>query len=462
MQSIRGKEISMVFQEPMTSLNPVYSCGEQVLETILQHNVPEGNYFKRQLKKSNYIKENKDKVISLFNKVRLKDPEKIYKSYPYQLSGGQRQRIMIAMAVSCNPRLLLADEPTTALDLSVQRSILNLISELQAETGMSILFISHDINVISEIAKRVIIIKNGEIVEQGDIPRIISNPEHPYTQGLMACSKSLKNKGMRLVTMEEFINPLYQNIPQVYLNTGTIQNIPVLTIKNLSLNYKRSTGLFGKSTTNRVLNNVNLDVYRNETIGLVGESGSGKTSLGRSVMKLIDYDRGDIIYNGINIKLFTGKKLKNYHRKVQIIFQDPYSSLNPRLTIGDIITEPMIVHHIFKNKSMRKKRVLELLRQVNLDESFYKRYAHQLSGGQRQRIGIARALAVEPELLILDESVSALDVSIQAQVLNLLNDLKKLYNLTFIFISHDLSIVNYMSDRIVEIKEGRVFESSRW
>lgn len=443
----------MVFQEPMTSLNPVYSCGDQVLETILQHKVCEGDFFIRQIKNSNNIKEARDKVLSLFNKVRLKDPIKIYNSYPYQLSGGQRQRIMIAMAVSCNPRLLLADEPTTALDVSVQQSILELIGELQAETGMSILFISHNINVVSEIAKRVLILKNGEIVEQGDISQVMSNPEHSYTRGLIACSKSIRDKGKRLVTMEEFINlndkdnkdnKNEQNISEKYLNTDIQQNVPVLRIKNLTVNFKHSTGLFGKSNTKEILHNINLEVFQNETIGLVGESGSGKTTLGRSIMKLIGFQRGDIFYNGMPINLLSGKELKNFHRKVQIIFQDPYSSLNPRFTIGQMITEPMVVHRLFKNKSKRKKRVLELLKQVNLDENYYYRYPHQLSGGQRQRIGIARALAVEPELLILDESVSALDVSIQAQVLNLLNDLKGLYKLTYIFISHDLDIVRSM------------------
>ncbi len=455
LESIRGKEISMVFQEPMTSLNPVFTCGEQLLETILQHCALTTNIFNSQSDNNEIINESKNKVIQLFEKVRLKDPHKIYSSYPFQLSGGQRQRVMIGMAVSCNPRLLIADEPTTALDLSVQESILGLIRELKEETGMSIIFITHNIKVITEIAERVLIIKNGEIVEQGDIASVISNPVNAYTKGLMACSGSLRNKGERLITLDTFNNPVLQNSSRK-VPAEIIKKSPILTINNLSVSFKNSGGLLKKKNSKMILKNIDLEIYTNETLGLVGESGSGKTTLVRTIMKLLECDSGIINFHGSPINNLNRRSLKYFHRKVQIIFQDPYSSLNPRFTIGDMITEPMVVHRLFKKHSALKNRAMELLQQVQLDESFYSRYPHQLSGGQRQRIGIARALAVEPELLILDESVSALDVSIQAQVLNLLNDLKNIYKLTYIFISHDLDVVRYMSDRVVELKNGTI------
>jgi peptide/nickel transport system ATP-binding protein len=421
LQSIRGNGIAMVFQEPMSSLNPVFTCGEQVGEILIRHKISKGH------------RNTKERVLGLFRKVKLSDPERIFNSYPHQLSGGQKQRVMIAMAISCNPRLLIADEPTTALDVTVQKSILELLKELQSDMGMSILFITHDISVITEIAQRVLVFYKGEIVEQGDVKKLFANAEHPYTRKLLAC---------RLVA-----------------NRPLVENLQVLlSVQNMDVSFYSSDVLFGKRQKKQILHQINFDVFKGETLGLVGESGSGKTTIGRTIMKLIEAERGCIFFRGKLITSTTQRELKEFRKKVQIIFQDPYSSLNPKITVGEIIAEPLIVHNLCKTSVERKKRVFELLQQVNLNEEHYNRYPHQFSGGQRQRIGIARALAVEPELIILDESVSALDVSIQAQVLTLLNHLKKKLDLTYIFISHDLNTMRYMSDRMIVLKDGRIVE----
>jgi peptide/nickel transport system ATP-binding protein len=455
LQDIRGKEISMVFQEPMSSLNPVYTCGDQVMETILKHQ-----------KKTR--REAKEIVLGLFEKVRLPDPQRIFQSFPHQLSGGQKQRVMIAMAISCRPNLLIADEPTTALDVTVQRSILDLLKELQAEMGMSIMFISHDISVIAEIAQHILVFYKGEIVEQGKVDTILRHANHPYTQGLIGCRSAVHTKGERLTTLEGYshssVTGILKDQPvfskEVFLNS---ENIPVekpfLRIRNLDLFFQRSTGPFSTSTKKQILHQITFDVFEGETLGLVGESGSGKTTIGRTIMQLIRAESGDIEFQGRSVQQLSRRDLKAFRKNVQIIFQDPYSSLNPKMTVGEILSEPLIVHHLCNSAAERKQRVLELLSQVNLTEDHYDRYPHQFSGGQRQRIGIARALAVEPKLIILDESVSALDVSIQAQVLNLLNDLKKKYRLTYIFISHDLNTVRYMSDRMIVLKEGTIVEA---
>jgi peptide/nickel transport system ATP-binding protein len=424
LQSIRGKEISMIFQEPMTSLNPSFTCGSQVLEVLLQH-------------QNSTKKEAKEQVFELFNKVKLPDPKRIYSSYPFQLSGGQIQRVMIAIAISGNPRLLIADEPTTALDVTVQKSILELLKELQAEMGMSILFITHDINVNAEIAKRILIFYQGEIVEQGEVKDILKNAQHPYTKRLLA----------------------FRTLPKdVDKKSRLREDSGGLRIRNLSVSFSRSIGLFSSSSKKQVLHNINLELYQGETLGLVGESGSGKTTLGRTIMKLIETESGKIEFHGKILNALSANELKPFRKKVQIVFQDPYSSLNPKITVGAMIAEPLIVHNICKNSNERKQRVINLLKQVNLSEEHYYRYPHQFSGGQRQRIGIARALAVEPEIIILDESVSSLDVTIQAQILNLLKDLKQKYNLSYIFISHDLNTVRYMSDRIIVLKDGVIVE----
>lgn len=448
LQATRGKEISMIFQEPMSSLNPVFTCGDQLLETILTHN--------------NILKSDEAKNLSLelFKKVKLPDPERIFKSFPHQLSGGQKQRVMIAMAISCNPSLLIADEPTTALDVTVQKSVLELLRELQDELGMGIMFITHDISVLSEVAKKVLVFYRGEIVEQGSIENIFFHAQHPYTKGLISCRSSIYVKGERLKTLED----PYSNTPNTKNPEPTLPEVkpkldePLLSIRDLNLSFSKPVGLFTKGKKKQILHQINFDVFKGETLGLVGESGSGKTTIGRTIMHLIEAESGDIRLQGKQLTDLSGKELKKFRKDVQIIFQDPYSSLNPKMTVGDIIAETLQVHGLFKNSKERKKRVLELLHQVNLKVEYIDRYPHQFSGGQRQRIGIARALAVEPKLLILDESVSALDVSIQAQVLNLLNDLKDVYNLTYIFISHDLNTVRYMADRIVVLKNGYIME----
>ena len=457
-QSIRGKQISMIFQEPMSALNPVFTCGDQVLETIVRHN-PNLPY-----------QEARDQVFGLFKKVRLPEPNRIFNSYPHQLSGGQKQRVMIAMAISCNPRILIADEPTTALDVTVQKSILDLLKELQSDLGMSILFITHDISVIAEIAQRILVFYKGELVEQGDVKQILTQAKHPYTRGLLACRSAVHKKGERLMTIEDSIIQdskiqTYLKEPEIHpseesgkTNSDHPQPQELLSVQNMDVVFHSPGGIFSRSHKKQVLHQVSFSVFKGETLGLVGESGSGKTTIGRAIMKLIEAEKGNIMFHGKLTNHLERKELQNFRKKVQIIFQDPYSSLNPKITIGEMIAEPLMVHHLCNTAEERKKRVLELLHQVNLSEDHYDRYPHQFSGGQRQRIGIARALAVEPELLILDESVSALDVSVQAQILNLLNNLKEKLNLTFIFISHDLNTVRYMADRMIVLKDGRILE----
>ena len=462
LQNIRGKELSMVFQEPMSSLNPSFTCGNQVLETILQHQKISG-------------KEAKERVLELFNKVNLQDPNGIFNSFPHQLSGGQKQRVMIAIAISCNPRLLIADEPTTALDVTVQKSILELLKKIQVEMGMSILFISHDISVIAEIAQRLLVFYRGEIVEQGSVKEILEHAKHPYTQGLLGCRTSVYTKGQRLKTLEGALpnSPVRGEPKSSDVNDTKLSNassflgsslsketggVSILQIHKLNVSFSKSGGFFSPHKTKQVLQNISFDVQQGETLGLVGESGSGKTTIGRSIMKLIDSVSGTIEFQGVSLDKMSTNELKKFRKEVQIIFQDPYSSLNPKISVGEMIGEPLKVHGIYKTAKERKQRVMELLTQVGLAVGHYTRYPHQFSGGQRQRIGIARALAVEPKLIILDESVSALDVSIQAQILNLLNDLKKMYNLTFIFISHDLNTVRYMADRLIVLQDGMIVE----
>lgn len=463
LKEIRGKEISMVFQEPMSSLNPSFTCGEQVIETILRH-------------EKTTTKEAKEKVLDLFHKVNLPDPASIFKNYPHQLSGGQKQRVMIAMAISCNPRLLIADEPTTALDVTVQKSILELLQNLQSDMGMSILFISHDISVISEIAQRLIVFYRGEIVEQGSVKEILEHAKHPYTQGLLGCRTSVYTKNERLKTLEDtyLTKDLgTENKTQTAQEVTPVSNLlinadpslhqsstdkPILRIENLNVSFTQGGGFFSPHKKKHVLKDITFEVLHGETLGLVGESGSGKTTIGRSIMQLIENVSGTIAFQGSPLHNLSTSALKRFRKEVQIIFQDPYSSLNPKISIGEVIAEPLIVHGLCKNAAERKQRVMDLLTQVGLKENHYSRYPHQFSGGQRQRIGIARALAVEPKLIILDESVSGLDVSIQAQILNLLNDLKSTYNLTYLFISHDLNTVRYMADRLIVLQHGNIVE----
>ena len=466
MRKYRGNEISMIFQEPMTSLNPVFTCGNQVVEAIMLH---------QKINKQ----EAKELTIELFNKVMLPDPERIFNTYPHQISGGQKQRVMIAMAMSCQPSVLIADEPTTALDVTVQKTILELMQSLQSENDMGIMFITHDLGVIAELADKVVVMYKGNIVEQGGVWDIFNNPQHPYTKGLLACRPPLNKRYKFLPTVSDFmkVDPDGKITDMgVSINDFTkkltvpknkrdkeqkklFSQKPVLSINKLKTYFPIKGGFFGQKTGYvKAVDGVSIDVYPGETLGLVGESGCGKTTIGRSIIRLEESYSGEVIYKGENVLKMNAERLREFRKEVQIIFQDPYSSLNPRMTIGNAIMEPMQVHGILNNDDERKKRVEELLERVNLDASHFYRYPHEFSGGQRQRIGIARALAVNPKFIICDESVSALDVSVQAQVLNLLNELKAEFGLTYIFISHDLSVVKYMSDRMVVMQKGIIEE----
>ena len=467
MAEVRGKRISMIFQEPMTSLNPVYKCGYQVSEMILQH-------------ESVSKADTKQHVVSLFKQVMLPRPEAIYDSYPHELSGGQKQRVMIAMAIACHPKLLIADEPTTALDVTVQLEILKLLRKLQTETGMGMIFITHDLGVVAEIADDVAVMHDGEILERGSVQQILNHPQHPYTQGLLACRPPMNVRLKRLPIVKEFLDGQWQGGKEQILNDlqitaeerqNHLQQLysqqPLLKVEGLKTWYPLRKGVFSRVYDHvKAVDDVSLEVYEGETLGLVGESGCGKTTLGRSILRLAEPTSGKVWFDGVEVTALKGQALRDFRKQAQIVFQDPYSSLNPRITIGEAIAEPMRVHGILsheprpavRNDGKLRDAVCDLLEQVGLQASHYDRYPHEFSGGQRQRICIARALAVNPRLVICDESVSALDVSVQAQVLNLLNRLKKERHLTYIFISHDLSVVRFMSDRVVVMYNGKPVE----
>lgn len=458
MNGIRGKRIAMIFQEPMTSLNPVFRCGFQIVEAILAH--------------EDVTKEAaRERVIKLFKRVMLPRPENIFESYPHELSGGQKQRVMIAMALACNPELLIADEPTTALDVTVQKEILKLLKELQNDCGMGMVFITHDLGVVAEIADYVAVMHNGEIVEYGEVRQVLDNPKDPYTKGLLACRPPLDTRLQRLPVVKEFLDGVWkdkddfttklivtqeerkQHLEKLY------EQKPLLKVEHLKTWFPLRKGVFNRTYDFvRAVDDVSFEVFPGETLGLVGESGCGKTTLGRSILRLIEPSDGKVYFEDKDITSLGNNDLRLFRKQAQIVFQDPYSSLNPNITIGDAIAEPMMVHGIENDAARRRERVCRLLEEVGLEAAHYQRYPHEFSGGQRQRICIARALAVNPRLIICDESVSALDVSVQAQVLNLLNRLKRDFGFTYIFISHDLSVVRFMSDRILVMYNGKPVE----
>ena len=456
LQKYRGSKIGMIFQEPMTALNPVIICGKQVAEVLQIHT---------KLSK----KKRKDRVLELFREVLLPNPEELYSKYPHQLSGGQRQRVVIAMAIACNPLLLIADEPTTALDVTVQLAILDLLLKLKTKYNLSIIFVSHDLGVISRISDNILVLCKGEQIEFGTAQEIIKNPQAAYTKGLIACKPSSRIRLSRLPIISDFDNKSFDPLLNNIISSNSrklIHNIiyndkPILTIRSLNAYFKKGSALFSKkANVFHALKNIDFQVWKGETVGLVGESGSGKTTLGRTLMHLIENVHGQIWFHGSDVSKMNKSDLLQFRKKVQLVFQDPFSSLNPNQTIGQAILEPMIVHRLHENDKQRKIKALDLMLLTGLDHDWYNRFPHQLSGGQRQRVVIARALALEPEVLICDESVSALDVSIQAQILNLLNDLKLKLGLTFIFVSHDLVVVKYMADRILVMKNGEIIEQA--
>lgn len=453
---IRGNHIAMIFQEPMTSLNPVFTCGYQVIEAIRSHQ-----------KVSKKIAT--QRTIELFEKVKLPEPAAIINRYPHQLSGGQKQRVMIAMAMSCNPSLLIADEPTTALDVTVQKSILELIASLQQQNNMGVILITHDLGVVADVADKIAVMYKGTIIEQGNASQILHSPQHPYTKALLACRPAGKPKGERLPVVGDFmgedknrkeslVGSQESGVGQRTTNNDQ-QRETILEVKNLVVSFPVKKNIFGRATQFfKAVDGVSFNVQKGETVGLVGESGCGKTTLGRAILQLIQPSSGEILLNGKDITTIRSADMRNLRKDLQIVFQDPYGSLNPRITIGNAIMEPLKVHGLLATSKQRREKVIDLLEKVSLPTDYFNRYPHQFSGGQRQRICIARALALDPSFIIFDESVSALDVSVQAQVLNLLTDLKSTFGFTAIFISHDLSVVHYACNRILVMNKGKIIE----
>ncbi|QQX77495.1 MULTISPECIES: ABC transporter ATP-binding protein [Aequorivita] len=449
-RSIRGKEIAMIFQEPMSALNPSLKCGFQVAEILQLH---------LKMNASNAKKE----TISLFEKVKLPRPAEIYNSYPHQISGGQMQRVMIAMAIACKPKLLIADEPTTALDVTVQKEILSLLKSIQQETKMAMVFISHDLSLVSEIADKVVVMYKGDIVENATTEEIFKHPKSEYTKALLASRPSLNIRLAKLPTIASIADKSFEAreikpVERAKKHKQIYTKKPILEIVNLEKYYFINVGIFTKAEVVKAVDNISFSVFEGETLGLVGESGCGKSTLGKTILQLEKATNGSIKYRGKELLRLSKSEIRSLRKEIQIIFQDPYSSLNPRLMIGQALMEPMVVHGLCKSAKERKERVLSLLERVGLDESYFYRYPHELSGGQRQRVGIARTIVVEPKLVICDESVSALDISVQAQVLNLLNELKNDFGFTYIFISHDLAVVKYMSDQLLVMNKGKIEE----
>ena len=448
MMEIRGSEISMIFQEPMSALNPTMKIGKQIFEVFKAH-------------KNLSFKNTTDRIKKLIKKVRLDNVENLLDKYPHQISGGQKQRVMIVMALSCNPQLLIADEPTTALDVTIQKEIIEILKNLQKSEKLSILFISHDLRLVSNISDKILIMKNGKIIEQGSNKNIINYPKENYTKALLSLIIHDKKRLKKLPTVESFDKNFKEEVETKKERNKRIKNIysgkPILEIKNVSKFYNTSKNLFRNNKSFKALSQISLKLFKGETLGLIGESGSGKTTLSNAILKIHEFEKGEILFKGKDISKIKERELLEFRKNVQIIFQDPYASLNPLQNIFQIISEPIKFHRIcLKNEVYEKCK--ELISDVGLNENFLSRYPHELSGGQRQRVCIARAISVNPEVLICDESVSALDVSIQATVLNLLNLLKKKYNFTYIFISHDLSVVKYMSDKIIVLYNGKIVD----
>ena len=450
LEALRGQKIAMIFQEPMSALNPSMSCGAQVEELLFQHT-------------SLSKKEVKEKVIQLFNEVKIPSPYETFKKYPHEISGGQQQRVMIAMAIACKPDILIADEPTTALDVTVQKDIIALLKTLQKECKMSVIFISHDLALVSEIADRILVMYQGSIIESGPTKSIFETPKENYTKALIGARPTLKSRLKQLPTISDFLsNTISKSVISKSSRTKKHKEIysqaPLLEVINLEKIYFSNPSFFGTKTAFKAVDAVSFRVYAGETMGLVGESGCGKSTLGKAILQLEKATAGTLNYKGKDITNLHKKELRALRKEIQIIFQDPYASLNPRLTVGEAIMEPMKVHKLFSSDEERKTKTLEILEKVGLDPSHFDRYPHEFSGGQRQRIGIARTIAVEPKLIICDESVSALDISVQAQVLNLLNVLKEDYGFTYIFISHDLAVVKFMSDQLMVMNKGKIEE----
>ena len=450
LQAIRGRRIAMIFQEPMSALNPSMRCGKQVEEILIQHRV---------LPKS----EVKEEVLHLFEKVKIPNPKQTFQKYPHELSGGQQQRIMIAMAIACKPDILIADEPTTALDVTVQKSIIDLLKTIQKSTAMSVIFISHDLSLVSEIANRTLVMYKGEIVEQGSTEQIFLTPKHHYTKALIRARPSLNQRPKRLPTVEDILKnadaiKMISKKDRKKNHSKIYTKAPLLEVVNLEKTYFKSNGLFGKKNSFKAVNGVSFKLFEGETLGLVGESGCGKSTLGKAILQLDKATHGNIFYKGNDLTRLNSSEVRELRKDIQIIFQDPFASLNPRLTVGQAIVEPMLVHQILKTRKDCVEKALQILEKVGLDADAFDRYPHQFSGGQRQRIGIARTIAIQPKLIVCDESVSALDISVQAQVLNLLNTLKEEFEFTYIFISHDLAVVKYMADQLLIMNKGKIVE----
>lgn len=458
MRKIRGNDIAMIFQEPMTSLNPVFKVGDQISESLILH---------KQMTK----KEAWEKTVELLDQVGIPNPKMSAHKYPHEMSGGQKQRVMIAMAIACEPKLLICDEPTTALDVTIQKQVIDLMFDLQDKYKMGMLFITHDLGVIADIADDVVVMYRSNLVEQSDCKKIFTGANHPYTKGLIACRPALDKNPKRLLTVSDFMDEEGNELPVSEEKTQKVDKVysvneddnPVLLeVNDLHVHFPIKGGIFGRTVDHfKAVNGVSFKLRKGKTLGLVGESGCGKTTLGRSLLRLIEPTSGEVIYNGVNVTKLSKEQLREMRSKIQIIFQDPYSSLNPRMTVLEILMEPMNLHNIGANRKERVEKAKWLMEKVGLKAEQLSRYPHEFSGGQRQRICIARALAVSPEFIICDESVSALDVSVQAQVLNLLLDLQEEFGLTYIFISHDLSVVNFISDEVAVMNKGQFVEMDK-